>query len=78
MISARRGAPSPAATSPVAANRITKSDSSAWLMKCLVPVITQSAPSRTARVRMPRRSEPASGSVIARHSVRSPATVGSR
>ena len=30
------------------------------------------APSRTARVRMPRRSEPASGSVIARQSVRSP------
>ena len=47
-------------------------------MKCLVPVITQSGPSRTARVRIPRRSEPASGSVMARHSVRSPATVGSR
>ena len=58
--------------SPVAAKRITKSAASAWLMKCLVPVTTQSSPSRTARVRMPRRSEPASGSVIARHSVRSP------
>jgi len=67
--------------SPVAAKRITKSAASAWEMKCLVPVITQSErspPSRTARVRMPRRSEPASGSVIARHSVRSPATVGNR
>ena len=78
MISARRGVPSPAGWSPVAANRMTKSDSSAWLMKCFVPVMTQSAPSRTARVRMPRRSEPASGSVIARHSTRSPATAGSR
>ena len=64
--------------SPVAAKRITKSAASACEMKCFVPVITQSAPSRTARVRMPRRSEPASGSVMARHSVRSPATVGRR
>ena len=78
MISARRGASSSGACSPVAAKRITKSAASAWLMKCLVPVISQSPPSRTARVRMPRRSEPASGSVIARHSVRSPATAGSR
>ena len=53
--------------SSVWANRITKSDSWAWLMKCLVPRDPPAlavAASRTACVRMPRRSEPAPGSVM--------------
>ena len=57
---------------------ITKSDSSAWLMKCLVPLIRQPSPSRVAFVRIPRRSEPAPGSVIAMQSRRSPRTQGRR
>ena len=47
-------------------------------MKCLVPLITKSLPWRRARHFIPRRSDPASGSLMARHSVRSPLTVGSR
>ena len=62
----------------VAANRITKSAWSAWLMKCLVPLMTKSPPVSTAVVLMARRSEPAPGSVIARQSTRSPRTDGSR
>ena len=31
-------------SSPVAANRMTKSEWSAWLMKCLVPLMTKSPP----------------------------------
>ena len=34
-----------ASSSPVRASRITKSASSAWLMKCLVPLIVQPSPS---------------------------------
>src|SRR5215831_16524257 len=63
---------------PVTANSTTKSAISAWLMKCLVPLMTQSPPSRRARVFIERTSEPAPGSVIARQSWRSPRTVGSR
>ncbi len=65
-------------SSPEAANRITKSERSAWLMKCLVPLMTKSPPDSTAEVFMPRRSDPAPGSVIARHSARSPRTAGRR
>ena len=61
---------------PVTATRITKSASSAWLMKCLVPLIRQPSPSRVALVRMPRMSDPAPGSVIARQSTFSPRTQG--
>ncbi len=47
-------------------------------MKCFVPLMMKSPPEATAEVFMLRRSDPAPGSVIARHSVRSPRTVGSR
>src|SRR2546427_6814320 len=40
--------------------------------KCLVPLTMKSPPRGTAVVFMPRRSEPACGSLIARHSVHSP------
>ena len=69
--------PRPASSVPVRARRMTKSDSSAWLMKCLCPGCA-TTPSRAARVRMARTSEPASGSVIARHSTRLARTHGSR
>ena len=42
--------PREVASSPEAANRITKSEWSAWLMKCLVPLITKSPPDSTAEV----------------------------
>ncbi len=63
---------------PVATNTIAKSARSAWLMKCLVPSITQSPPARRAVVFIERTSEPASGSVMARQSIRSPRTAGNR
>ena len=59
-------------------NTMTKSATSAWLMKCFVPLTTKSLPSRRAKHFMPRTSEPASGSVIASASIRSPRTQGSR
>ena len=42
---------------------------SAWLMKCLVPLMTQPPPSRRALVVIDRTSEPAPGSVMARQSM---------
>jgi hypothetical protein len=63
-------------SSPVAMKAITKSAMSAWEMKCLVPFSTQSSPSCFALAFMPRRSEPAPGSVMARQSHFSPATQG--
>jgi hypothetical protein len=44
-------------------------------MKCLVPLMTKSPPCCTALVFIPRRSEPACGSLMARHSTRSPHTL---
>ena len=44
-------------------------------MKVFWPVISQSSPSRTALVRMPRRSEPAPGSVQAIEVTVSPETM---
>src|ERR1039457_1231272 len=44
-------------------------------MKCLVPLMTKSPPCCTALVFIPRRSEPACGSLMARHSTRSPRTL---
>ena len=41
-------------------------------MKIFEPLTTYSSPSRTARVRMPFRSEPAPGSVIAIAPISSP------
>jgi hypothetical protein len=63
---------------PVAANKMMKSATSAWLMKCLVPLTTKSPPSRRAVVDMERTSEPAPGSVIATQSCRSPRMAGIR
>ena len=57
---------------------MAKSATSAWEMKCLVPFSTQSPPSGRAVAFMPRRSEPAPGSVIARQSHVSPRTQGAR
>ena len=65
-------------SSPVAMKTMTKSAMSAWQMKCLVPLRTQSAPSGRAVAFMPRRSEPAPGSVMARQSQFSPRTQGAR
>ncbi len=70
--------PRAVSSSPVAAKRITKLASSAWLMKCLVPLMTKSSPSARAKVFMPRRSEPTSGSVSARQSDFSPRIEGKR
>ena len=67
-----------ASSSPVATKTITKSACSAPEMKCLVPLMTQSPLSRRAVVFMPRMSEPASGSVMASASIRSPRTAGRR
>ena len=70
--------PARVSSSPVATKTMTKSARSAWLMKCLVPLMTKSPPSRRAKVFIPRTSEPASGSVIARASIFSPRTQGRR
>ncbi len=70
------------ASSPVATKTMTKSACSAPLMKCLVPFTTQSpvplGPARRAKHFIARTSEPASGSVMASASIRSPRTAGSR
>ena len=47
-------------------------------MYVLAPLITHSSPSRTARVRMPETSLPASGSVIPRQEIFSPLIAGTR
>src|ERR1035441_4982164 len=44
-------------------------------MKCLVPLMTKSPPCCTALVFIPRRSNPARGSLMTRHSTRSPRTL---
>jgi hypothetical protein len=62
----------------VTANTITKSASLPPVMKTFSPLMIQSLPSRTARVRMLRASEPAPGSVIAKQDRRSPSMVGIR
>ncbi len=48
------------------------------VMNILLPLITHSSPSRTARVRMPATSEPASGSVTATAQTFSPRISGGR
>ncbi len=48
---------------------MAKSACPAWLMKCLLPLITKASPSRTARVLIELASEPAPGSVRAKQSV---------
>ena len=70
--------PRAVSVTPVAANKITKSAMSAWLMKCLAPLMTKSPPSALAAQDMERTSEPAPGSVIARQSTFSPRMQGRR
>ncbi len=65
-------------SAPVAMKAMVKPAMSAWEMKCLVPLRIQSVPSGRAVAFMPRRSEPASGSVMARQSQVSPRTQGAR
>ncbi|EWS62787.1 hypothetical protein Y695_03982 [Hydrogenophaga sp. T4] len=48
------------------------------VMNILLPLITQWSPSRTARVRMPATSEPASGSVTATAQIFSPRMMAGR
>ncbi len=47
-------------------------------MNIFRPLITQPSPSRTAEVRMAATSEPAPGSVMPRHTIRSPRIAGAR
>ncbi len=56
----------------VTANTTTRSATLAWLMNRLPPSMTYSSPSRTAFVRMPDGSDPASASVRANAMSRSP------
>ena len=62
----------------VTANTMTKSASLPPVMKVFSPLMTHSSPSRRALVRMARASEPAPGSVIAKHDLRVPSIVGRR
>jgi hypothetical protein len=57
--------PSCRAPSPTRAIKITKSAFFALLIQIFRPLITQSSPSRTARVFIPAGSPPAPGSEIA-------------
>ena len=45
------------------ASTVIRSVRAAWVIQVLLPVMTQSSPSRTARVRSAPRSEPVFGSV---------------
>ena len=68
----------PSASSDV---RASKHSQSAWtplVMKSFEPLMTHSSPSRTARVRIPATSLPASGSVTAMDVTTSPRMAGSR
>ena len=47
-------------------------------MYVFAPLTIQSSPSRTARVRIPATSEPASGSVMPRQAIFAPAIDGTR
>ena len=62
----------------VIATTMAKSASLPPVMKVFSPLITQSSPSRRAVVLMFAASDPAPGSVIAKHESRSPSIVGSR
>ena len=55
-----------------------KSDRTPLEMNVLEPLRIQSSPSFFAKVRMPARSEPAPGSVMARQPMSSPAFIGAR
>ena len=62
----------------VTAKTMTKSASLPPVMKVFSPLITHSSPSRPALVRMARASDPAPGSVMAKHDFLSPLIVGTR
>ena len=55
-----------------------KSARAPFVMKIFEPLITYSSPSRIAAVRIPATSEPAPGSVMPRHPIRSPLIPGTR
>ncbi len=70
-----------AASSPGSTVRASRHSQSAWVplvIHILRPVITQSSPSRTALVRMPATSLPASGSLTATEVTISPRRAGAR
>ncbi len=61
--------------------RHSRHNQSAWVplvIQSLLPLMTHSSPSRTARVRNPATSEPASGSDTAIAATMSPAIAGRR
>ena len=65
----------PPDASSVRAQTMATSATVPLVIHILVPVSTQSEPSRTARVRMPPGSEPKSGSVSPKHPIASPAAI---
>ncbi len=70
--------PSAPCSLSVTAKTMTKSASLPPVMKVFSPLMTHSSPSRRALVRMARASEPAPGSVMAKHDTLSPLIVGTR
>jgi hypothetical protein len=62
----------PSVRSPVRAKTMSTSAQFALVMKRFCPSMTYASPSRTARVRSPLGSEPASGSVSANDATSSP------
>ena len=65
-------------SSEVRASRQSQSACVPFVMYSLAPLMTHSSPSRTARVRMPATSLPASGSVTAMDVTTSPRMAGAR
>ena len=68
-------AAAPASSSSVRATTSTRSQQRPFEMKVLLPLMTHSSPSRTARVLMPWRSEPVPGSDIAMAPMASPEAI---
>ena len=64
------------ASGSVRATTITRSELMPLVMNVLAPLSTQASPSLTATVRMPCRSLPAPGSVIAIAPMHSPVAMG--
>jgi hypothetical protein len=65
----------PPPASPVCAHTTATSAIEPLVIHILVPLRTQSSPSRRAVVRMPPGSEPKSGSVRPKHPIASPAAI---
>ncbi len=68
----------PSTSSEVRASRQSQSAWAPLVMNIFEPLMTHSSPSRTARVRMPATSLPASGSVTAMDVTTSPRMAGAR